>query len=393
MTGEISPLGRGLRTGLDADPTHHSIVPPLYPSTNYAFTEPGSSWGYEYGRSANPTRDLLGEAISTLEGATGGVVTASGLAALTVALTALVPAAGRVVAPHDCYGGSWRLLNHLAEWAGLRVDYVDQTDAEALAAALSEPVDLVLVETPSNPLLRIVDLAATSTAAHAAGALVLADNTFCSPVRQRPIEHGVDVVLHSTTKYINGHSDVVGGAVVAADASHVERLTHWANVLGLTASPWDSWLALRGLRTLDARVRVHDQNAAELVELLQADPEVARVRYPGLPEHPGHELAARQQTGFGSMITIELAGGLEAARAFCKGLRIFSLAESLGGVESLVAHPASMTHAAMTPEAQQGAGITAGMLRLSVGIEPVADLAADLTAALRRAEDAAGVAN
>lgn len=392
MTGEISALGRGLRTGLEQDPTHHSIVPPLYPSTNYAFTDLGVSWGYEYGRSANPTRDLLADAINTLEGGAAGVVTASGLGAMSVALPALVPAGGRVLAPHDCYGGSWRLLNHLSEWAGLQVEYVDQTDAAATAAALAEPADLVLVETPSNPRLRLVDLAEISSLAHAAGALVLADNTFCSPLRQRPIEFGADVVLHSTTKFINGHSDVVGGALIAADTGIAEKLRHWANVLGLTASPWDSWLTLRGLRTLDARVRVHDANARQLAEQLVADRAVAKVHYPGLPDHPWHELAARQQTGFGSMITIELHGGLAAAKAFCQGLRVFSLAESLGGVESLIAHPATMTHAAMSPEALAGAGITDGMLRLSVGIEPVADLAADLAAAGERAARVAAVA-
>ncbi len=386
MTGEISRLGRGLRTGLDSDPTYNSIVPPIYLGTNFAFGGLGESSGYEYSRSGNPTRDLLGEAVATLEGGATGVVTSSGMSALTLVFTAMVKPGGRVVAPHDCYGGTWRLLSHLAERGVLGVEYVDQSDAAALSAALATPTDLLLVETPSNPLLRVVDLAVITAAAHATATLVVVDNTFCSPVRQRPIEFGCDLVVHSTTKFINGHSDVVGGVVVAATGQGGERLTHWANVLGLTAGAFDSWLMLRGLRTLDARVRVHDSNAAELVDALVGHQAVARVHFPGLAEHPGHDIAARQQSSHGSMISFELAGGLPAAEAFCRGLRVFDLAESLGGVESLVAHPASMTHAAMSEQARTAAGITPALLRLSVGIEPVADLLADVIDGLDRAE-------
>lgn len=385
MTGEISQLGRGLRTGLDADPRYSSIVPPIYPGTNFAFAELGDQPRYEYSRSGNPTRDLLAEAIVTLEGGVGGVITSSGLSALTAVFTAMVPYGGRIIAPHDCYGGTWRLLNHLSERGSFTVDYVDQTDADAVAVALRSPADLLLIETPSNPLLRVVDLEATVAAARDAGVLTLADNTFCSPVRQRPIEYGCEMVVHSTTKFINGHSDVVGGAIVATTMEATEQLTHWANVLGLTGGAFDAWLALRGLRTLDARVRVHDANTAELLPALVTHPAVDRVHYPGLPDHPGHQIAARQQSSFGSMVSFELAGGEDAVRAFCHGLRIFDLAESLGGVESLVAHPASMTHAAMTPEAQLAAGITPALLRLSVGIEPAGDLLADLTDGLERA--------
>lgn len=385
MTGDISPVGRGLRTGLDSDPTHKSVVPPIYLGTNYVFDGFGEPGGYEYSRSGNPTRDLLGEAIATLEGGARGVITASGLAALTTVFTSVVGVGGLVIAPHDCYGGTWRLLNHLAERGTLRVRYVDQTDLDALRAAL-DGADLLLIETPSNPLLRIVDLRAAIGLAKDAGVRTVADNTFCSPLRQRPIDFGADLVVHSTTKFINGHSDVVGGAVIAAEAEVGEQLAHWANVLGLTASAFDSWLALRGLRTLDARVRVHDANAAQIVDLLAGHPAVARVHYPGLADHPGHELAAAQQSGFGSMISFELAGGRAAAEAFCRGLRIFDLAESLGGIESLVAHPATMTHAAMSAEAQLAAGITGAMLRLSVGIEPVGDLLADIADGLDRAQ-------
>ncbi|MGI5950765.1 MAG: cystathionine gamma-synthase [Brooklawnia sp.] len=385
MTGEISALGRGLRTGLDTDPTFGSIVPPIYPGTNYAFDGLGDTPRYDYSRAGNPTRDLLAQAITTLEGGAGAVVTASGLAALTTVFTSVVGVGGRVVAPHDCYGGTWRLLNHLADRGTLRVDYVDQTNPDELAAALASPADLLLIETPSNPLLRLVDLAAAINQARQAGVPTAVDNTFCSPVRQRPLDYGADLVVHSTTKFINGHSDVVGGAVVAATEVRAEQLVHWANVLGLTGGALDSWLTLRGLRTLDARVRVHDANAAELVDLLTSHPAVSAVHYPGLPDHQGHQIAARQQSGFGSMISFELAGGYSAAAAFCRGLRLFNLAESLGGVESLVAHPASMTHAAMTPQAQLAAGITPALLRLSVGIEPVADLQADVRDGLDRA--------
>ncbi len=385
MTGEISQLGRGLRTGLDTDPRYSSIVPPIYPGTNFAFTELGEAPQYEYSRSGNPTRDLLSEAIVTLEGGVRGVVTSSGLSALTTVFMAMVPQGGRIVAPHDCYGGTWRLLSHLSDRGIFTVDYVDQTDADALATSLRSPADLLLIETPSNPLLRVVDLETTVAMARDAGVLTLADNTFCSPVRQRPIEYGCELVVHSTTKFINGHSDVVGGAIVASTAEAGEQLTHWANVLGLTGGAFDAWLALRGLRTLDARVRVHDANAADLLPTLVAHPAVQRVHYPGLPDHPGHQIAARQQSSFGSMISFELAGGEAAVRAFCRGLRVFDLAESLGGVESLVAHPASMTHAAMTPETQLRAGITPALLRLSVGIEPAGDLLADLIDGLERA--------
>ncbi|MEA5055738.1 MAG: aminotransferase class I/II-fold pyridoxal phosphate-dependent enzyme, partial [Propionicimonas sp.] len=336
-------------------------------------------------RSGNPTRDLLGEAIATLEGGATGVITSSGLSALTLCFTALVKAGGRIVAPHDCYGGTWRLLNHLAGLGHFTVDYVNQTDPQALAAALEAPVDLVLIETPSNPLLRLVDLKPTIETVHAAGALAVADNTFCSPLRQRPIEFGADVVVHSTTKFINGHSDVVGGAVIAADEDLGEHLKFWANVIGVTAGAFDSWLALRGLRTLDARVRVHDANAAEIVDTLTSHPAVTAIYYPGLAEHPGHEIAVRQQNSFGSMISFGVVGGLAGAAAFCRGLRVFDVAESLGGVESLIAHPASMTHASMTPEVQLAAGITPALLRLSAGIEPASDLVADVRDGLERA--------
>ncbi|MGO4957224.1 cystathionine gamma-synthase [Luteococcus sp. Sow4_B9] len=376
----------GLRTGLDRDPAMQSVVPPIHMSTNYAFRGLDGRGEFDYSRSGNPTRALLSEALATLEGGAGAVATASGMAAVTLCVNAFVPAGGRVVAPHDCYGGTWRQLNWLAEKGVLRVDFVDLTSQESAAAALAEPAALVLVETPSNPLLRLTDIEAVAAMAHAAGAVVAVDNTFCSPILQQPLELGADVVLHSTTKFINGHSDVVGGAVVAKNQEQVELLAGWANCLGLTAGAFDAYLTLRGLRTLDARVRVHEENTRAILQLLDSHPAVGAVNHPSLPQHPGHDLARRQQPGgFGSLLSFELVGGLPAVRRFAEGLQIALLAESLGGIESLVCHPATMTHASMPAEIQQAAGITDSLVRMSVGIEGGQDLVADIRAGLDRA--------
>jgi cystathionine gamma-synthase len=297
----------------------------------------------------------------------------------------LLPVGARIVAPHDCYGGTYRLFEAWTRRGELQVEFVDFGAADALRSALTRHVDLVWIETPSNPLLRITDIEAICALAHGAGALVCVDNTFLSPGWQRPFEFGADFVLHSTTKYLNGHSDVVGGALVSRTKEHHERLVWWANCLGVTGAPFDSFMTLRGLRTLHARLDAHGRNAGTLAQWLNEQPGVARVFYPGLASHPGHELARKQQKGFGAIVTVELHGGHEAVRAFVADLRCFSLAESLGGVESLVAHPATMTHAAMDPEARRKAGLTDGLIRLSVGIEAVEDLQADLEAALERA--------
>lgn len=379
------PATTAVHAGIDCDAAYGAVSPPIVLSTNFSFAGFGQKREYDYTRSGNPTRDLLGTALAELEGGAGGVVTATGMGAVNLVLATVLSPGDRLVVPHDAYGGSWRLFNALAKKGHFELITANLTDAASLAAALAQSPKLVLIETPSNPLLRITDLRATIAAAHVAGALVAVDNTFLSPALQRPFEFGADIVLHSTTKYVNGHSDVVGGAVVAREAALHQQLAWWANALGLTGSPFDSYLTLRGLRTLDARIRVHQQNTQAIVELLAGHPAVAKVYYPGLASHPGHALAASQQKGYGAMLSLELQGGEAAVRAFIEGLRWFTLAESLGGVESLIAHPATMTHAAMTPEARAKAGISDGLLRLSVGIEAAEDLLADIAAGLERA--------
>ncbi|WP_313926984.1 O-succinylhomoserine (thiol)-lyase [Pseudoxanthomonas sp.] len=380
------PATAAVRAGIDRDTAYGAVTPPIVLSSNFSFAGFAQKREYDYTRSGNPTRDLLADALAELEGGAGAVITATGMGAITLVLNALLEPGDRLVVPHDAYGGSWRLFNALAKKGHFELITADLTDPRSLADALAQSPTLVLIETPSNPLLRITDLRFVIEAAHKAGARTVVDNTFLSPALQTPIAFGADIVLHSTTKYINGHSDVVGGAVIARDEETHQQLVWWANALGLTGSPFDSFLTLRGLRTLDARLRAHQENATAIAALLDAHPVVSKVLFPGLASHPGHAVAARQQKGFGAMLSVELEGGEEAVRAFVEGLRYFTLAESLGGVESLVAHPATMTHAAMTPEARAKAGITDGLLRLSVGIEATDDLLADLTAALARAE-------
>jgi len=375
---------RTVRAGLETDDVTGAVVPPLHLSSTYAFRGYGQKRQYDYSRSGNPTRDLLGAALADLEGGAGGIITGTGMGAINL-VGHILPQGARIVAPHDCYGGTFRLFTAWNKRNELQVDFVrfDQTDE--LAAALSRKTDLLWIETPSNPLLRITDIADLVQRAKGKGTIVAVDNTFLSPAWQRPLELGADIVVHSTTKYINGHSDVVGGAVVAKDQALQDQLAWWANALGLTASAFDSFLTLRGLRTLQPRLAVHGRNAGELAAWLDAQPGIRKVYYPGLPQHPGHDIAKRQQSGFGAIVTIEVDGGEAAVRRFVEGMEFFSLAESLGGVESLIAHPASMTHAAMAPEARAAAGLVDGLLRLSVGIEAVEDLRDDLAAALQRA--------
>lgn len=378
-----SPATRAVRAGVDTDPTYGAVMPPLVLSTNFSFAGFGEKRKYDYSRSGNPTRDTLAGALADLEGGVGGVITATGMAAVTL-VAALLEPGDLLVAPHDCYGGTWRLFNAQANRGQYRVAFVDFHDPLALAAALAEKPKLVWIETPSNPLLRIIDIRHVVESSHAVNALTVVDNTFLSPILQRPFDFNADIVVHSTTKYINGHSDVVGGAVLWRDAALGEKLAWWCNCLGVSGAPFDSYLTLRGLRTLKARFTVHEANARKLADLLDRHPAVRVVHYPGLASHPGHALAKRQQTGFGAMLSFELEGGEAAARVFVDGLEYFTLAESLGGVESLICHPAGMTHAAMAPEARRRAGIADGLLRISVGIEDEADLLADIEAALDR---------
>lgn len=371
---------RIVRSGIESDSQHRAVIPPIYLSSNYAFEEFGKAGKYDYTRSGNPTRDLLGEALAELEQGHGAIVTATGMAAVTLVLQ-LVDPGDLILAPHDCYGGTYRLLSQLKLRGIVNGEFHNQQDEAFIDTIRNRKPRLVWIETPSNPLLRITDISRIAEAAHAVGAIVVVDNTFLSPALQQPLLLGADIVIHSTTKYINGHSDVVGGAVVAKTGEAYERLKYWANCLGLTASPFDSYLTLRGLRTLKARLNLHLANTAAVVELLSQHPAVRKTYYPGLASHPGHELAARQQSGFGAMLSFELED-TEAVKAFLANLEFFSLAESLGGVESLVAHPASMTHAAMDPEARRIAGISDGLLRLSVGIEDGEDLCRAIATAL-----------
>lgn len=370
-----------VRAGIATDLHHGAVVAPLHLSSTFAFNGFGKKGRYDYTRSGNPTRDQLGDALANLEGGSTTVVTSTGMSAVSLVLQ-LVKPGDLILAAHDCYGGTHRILRSLAERGHFTVQFADLTCDNAVALVESRKPQLLWIETPSNPLLRITDLRKVIAAGHRAGAVVAVDNTFLSPALQRPIEFGADLVIHSTTKYLNGHSDVVGGAVIAADGALGEELTWWANCLGITGAPFDSFLTLRGVRTLAARMRVHLENAATISELLEAHPAVDRVFYPGLASHPAHHLAASQQDGFGAMVSFELRGGIESAERLVNHLKCFTLAESLGGVESLIAHPATMTHSSMDAKAREAAGISDTLLRLSVGIEDGDDLESDLRQAL-----------
>ncbi|MBT8081226.1 MAG: cystathionine gamma-synthase [Gammaproteobacteria bacterium] len=388
MNPPASKATRAVRAAIESDTQHGAVVPPLHLSSNYAFAGLGQKRRYDYTRSGNPTRDALADALAELEGGAGAVVTSSGMAALTL-LTQFLEPGDTVVAPHDCYGGTYRLFEQQSLKGLFDVEFVNQTDLETLrkVCARTRP-RIILTESPSNPVLRISDLAAIREIATECGALFAVDNTFLSPALQNPIDFGADLVIHSTTKYINGHSDVVGGAVIAATDELAERCAYWANVIGITGAPFDSFMTLRGIRTLHPRIRQHEESAAELARLLEAQPNVGKVYYPGLESHDGHALAKTQQRGFGGMISFEIDGGEAAVRAFVENLGLFSLAESLGGVESLVCHPASMTHAPVSEERKAVAGVTPTLIRLSVGLESTADLVADLHVALEAARKA-----
>ena len=373
-----------VRAGIDCDAQHGAVTPPLYLSSNYAFADLNQPRKYDYSRSGNPTRDILADALAELEQAAGGVVTSTGMSAVLLVLQ-LLPKEALVIAPHDCYGGTFRLLTTFHEKGLLNVAFVDQSNQQSVKQALQNKPDLLWIETPSNPLLRVVDVNALCELA-GPDVLKVVDNTFLSPALQQPITLGADLVVHSTTKYINGHSDVVGGAVLAKTEELAEKIKWWANCIGISAAPFDCLLTTRGLRTLNVRMKQHLENTEKVLDFLQQHPAIEKIHYPGLKDHPGHDIAKKQQHHFGAMLSFEPKGGFNEVKTLVNNLKYFTLAESLGGVESLICHPATMTHAAMAPEAQVNAGIKANLIRLSVGIENADDLIADLEYGLNRCQ-------
>ncbi|WP_070970512.1 O-succinylhomoserine (thiol)-lyase [Vibrio sonorensis] len=381
------PATIAVRTGIESDTQHHAVVPPIYLSTNYGFPAFGEVPNYDYTRSGNPNRGLLEKALFELESGKGAVVTNCGTSALNLWVSAFLGPDDLIVAPHDCYGGTYRLFNTRSQKGDFKVDFVDQSDDQALAQALAKKPKLILLETPSNPLVRVVDIEKVCRLAKQVGALVAVDNTFLTPVFQKPLELGADFVIHSTTKYINGHSDVIGGVVITKTEEHAEELGWWGNCIGATGTPFDSYMTLRGIRTLGARMRVHEESANKILGFLQQEELVGKIYHPSLPEHPGHDIAKKQQTGFGSMLSFEFAGSFEQLKHFASVLDLFSLAESLGGVESLICHPASMTHRAMGEAALEEAGVSQQLLRLSVGLEDADDLIEDLQQAFQSAKE------
>ncbi|HJR74939.1 MAG TPA: cystathionine gamma-synthase [Luteimonas sp.] len=389
-SGDASPgAGRpalgtlAIHGGQAPDPSTGAVMPPIYATSTYAQASPGVHQGFEYSRTHNPTRFAYERCVAALEGGSRGFAFASGMAATSTVLE-LLDSGSHVVAMDDLYGGSFRLFERVRRRsAGLDFSFVDLTDPAAFEAAIRPETKMVWVETPTNPMLKIVDLAAISAIAKKHGLLMVVDNTFASPILQRPIEYGADIVVHSATKYLNGHSDMVGGmAVVRDDAELAEKMAFLQNSIGAVQGPFDSFLALRGLKTLHLRMKAHCENAMALAEWLQSRPQIEKVIYPGLVSHPQHALAKRQMDGFGGIISIALKGGFEAAKRLCERTELFTLAESLGGVESLINHPAVMTHASIPPENRARLGIADNLVRLSVGIEGMEDLRKDLGEAL-----------
>lgn len=378
------PATLAVRSGINSDEQYGAVVPPLTLSTTYNFLDIGQPRAHDYSRRSNPTRDEVQRALAALEEGAGAVLTNSGMSAILLLCLQFLNPQETLVAPHDCYGGSYRLFASLAARGVCQVRFVDQSDPHSWRQALACRPRLVWIETPSNPLLRVVDIARLCEQAHAAGALCVVDNTFLSPVLQKPLLLGADLVVHSCTKYLNGHSDVVAGAVIARDPAMVPELAWWANNLGVTGAAFDSYLLLRGMRTLWPRVETAQRNALHLIDFLQTQRWVKRLWHPSLPDHPGHAIACRQQAGFGAMLSFEFNGNAAQLRQFLRALKLFTLAESLGGVESLISHTASMTHAGMSPEARAEAGISETLLRISTGTEDYRDLIADLQQAFQQ---------
>ncbi len=372
---------RTIHTGVDKDTAYNSIMTPIYQTSTFRFADIGVTRGYDYTRTSNPTRKALEENIAALEGGAGAVAVATGMSAIATTLH-LFKSGDHIVCTHDCYGGTDRILRLYQDQFNLQISYVNLQDPSNLEAAFRPNTKAVWIETPSNPMLNILDIRALSRIAHQKEVLAIVDNTFLSPVNQRPFELEADIVVHSTTKYLNGHSDVVGGAVVAKEQVYAERLQSLCNALGQGASPFDCWLVLRGIKTLIPRMRLHEENAKNVALYLSNHPAVKKVYYPGLPTHRHHAIARSQQSGFGGMVSFELAGGLSEVNQLLRAVKVFALAESLGGVESLIDHPVSMTHASMDPQLRQEAGITENLIRLSVGLESIEDILEDLGQAL-----------
>lgn len=377
---------KAIHVGQEPDPTTGATIVPIYQTSTFTQAGPGEHSGYEYSRSGNPTRTALESCIASLEGARHALAFASGLAAENAVFSLLRPG-DHVVAAEDLYGGTARLLRQVLAPLGIDHTFVDTSDLTAVESVMRPATRILWVETPSNPLLAVSDIAALSAIARRAGALLAVDNTFATPYLQQPLALGADIVVHSTTKYMGGHSDVVGGAIALCDDELRDTLAFYQNAAGAVPGPFDSWLVLRGLKTLAVRMRAHCENAEAVASLLSTEPGVEAVYYPGLPEHPSHELASRQMSAFGGMVSVRLAGGREAAHRFLKSLELFSLAESLGGVESLASYPAEMTHASLPAEDRERRGISGGLVRLSVGIEDPEDLLADIRAAMVVARD------
>jgi cystathionine gamma-synthase/cystathionine gamma-lyase len=372
---------RAIHDGQQPDPLTGAVIPAVYQTSTYRQDGLGIHKGYEYSRTGNPTRTVLEAAIASLEEGKFGLAYASGVAATAAVLT-LFQSGDHIVAGSDLYGGSWRLFEKVYRKFGLTTSYADLDNLDAFKKLIKRNTKLVWVETPSNPLLKLVDLRGLSKITKEAGVLLAVDNTFASPYLQRPLLLGADIIVHSTTKYIAGHSDLIGGAVVVNDKKLYQQLKYYQNATGATPGPWDCWLTIRGLRTLSLRMREHSENALYLANFLENNDQVKKVIYPGLPSHPQHELAKKQMSGFGGMISIELQGGVSAVRSFTKALKLFFLGESLGGVESLITYPAKMSHGSVPRKERYRRGITDGFLRISVGIENKLDLEADLARAL-----------
>jgi len=374
-----------VRTGINTDQHHGAVVAPIHLSSTYSLKGYKEKRQFDYSRTGNPTRATFAQAIADLEQGSVGIATSTGMSAVHL-LCQLLSTEDLVVIPHDCYGGSFRLFTHLAKRGQFKLIVVDQNDESALTNALSQKPKLVLLESPSNPLLRLVDIEEITKSCHQVGALVAVDNTFLSPVLQQPLALGADIVFHSTTKYINGHSDVVGGVLVTKDQALGEELAWWANCIGITGSAFDSFLASRGLKTLPIRMKQHQENAAVVANFLKDHDAIDAVYFPGFEDHPGHAIAKKQQAGFGAMLSFEVKGGEAAIGKLFANLSLLTLAQSLGGVESLISHPATMTHAGMEEAARLEAGITNSLVRISVGIEEVADIVADLTHGLAKSQ-------